>query len=510
MDAETELALLEEQLARRKARRHIKDFSRYINFEGNLPALHHDFLLDNIQEVLENRCDRLMVFMPPGMAKSTYCSILLPAYYIGHYPDKQIISASYDTDLATRFGGKVRNLLTYDSRYQNLFPGMDLSPDTKAKGQWNLKNHHGGYYATGVGSSITGRRANLAVLDDLVKGRLEADSPRIMSTTWEWLWSDLTTRLLPDGKIILIMTRWSQNDPAGRLLPEDWDGESGDIECTDGKIWKVVCIPAEARQKDPLHRKPGEYLWTDFYDDNWWASTKKAQMMEGTRNWGSLYQQTPSPEEGIEFKREWFKFYKIEDTPKKYTPYIAGDFAVSKDRGDYTEIGVFGVDEKDDLYIAPDKGWWSGKETADIWIDRLLDFCDYFKPRDFISEKGVIRNAIEPYLDKRMDERRTYVVKQWLPHIGDKTANARAFQARAANGKVYLPDNEVGHRILRQLLEFPAGKHDDIVDVCGLMGRWLQMSTVPTTETKKSVIVDRWDKAFARHDMHSDNTWRTA
>lgn len=500
----------QEVLRRREARNSVKKFAHYLAYQGNTPALHHDFLLDNIQEVFDGRRDRLMVFMPPGMAKSTYSSIIAPSYYMGKYPDKRIITGSNDSTLAEKFGGDVRNTVTYNERFRNLFPGIELSPDTKAKGQWNLKDHYGGFYATGVGGAIVGRRANLAILDDIVKGRQEADSATVMSRTWDWLFADLMTRLLPDGKIILIMTRWSASDPAGRLLPEDWRGESGDIKCSDGKTWRVVCLPAQAKEGDPLNRKPGEFLWTDYYPVEWWEATKKAQQLEGTRNWASLYEQVPSPEEGIEFKREWFKWYTSDEQPKQYTPYMAGDFAVTHSRGDNTEIGVFGVDKEDNLYVAPDSGWWSGKETADIWIDRLLDFADYFKPRDFISEKGVIRNAIEPYLDKRMDERRTYVVKQWLPHIGDKTANARAFQARAANGKVYLPKNEIGQRILRQLLEFPAGKHDDIVDVCGLMGRWLQMSTVPVQQPKESKIVDRWAKVFDRHDSKSDNSWRTA
>ena len=511
MSQDSNLSLVraaQEELSRRKARRHVKEYSKYLQYQGHLPALHHEFLLDNIQEVFEGRRDRLMVFMPPGMAKSTYSSIIAPSYFVGKYPDSLVICASSSGDLTERFSGEVRNTVAYNSRYKALFPDVQLSKDTKAKGQWNLQNHHGGYYATTVGGQIVGRRANLIILDDIVKGREAADSPTQMNRLWEWLYADLFTRLLPDGKIILIMTRWSQNDPAGRLLPEDWNGESGDIECEDGKTWRVVCLQAEAREGDPLHRPPGNFLWTDFYDDEWWQATKKAQTLEGTRNWPSLYQQVPSPEEGIEFKREWFNWY--DKAPEQYTPYICADFAVTKDRGDYTEIGVFGVDRNDDLYIAPDNGWWSGKETADVYIDKLLDLVDYFKPHQFVSEKGVIRNAIEPYLDKRMDERRTYVAKEWLSHIGDKTAKARAFQARAANGKVYLPRGEIGERILKQLLEFPAGRHDDVVDVCGFMGQYLQSTTRPNIQKKKSVIVDRWDRAFQRHDGISSDTWRTA
>ncbi len=478
-----------------------------MHYEGNVPALHHEFLLDNIQEVFDGVRDRLMVFMPPGMAKSTYCSILAPAYYMGKYPDKRIISASYDTNLVEQFGGKVRNMIAYNDLFNSLFPGLQLSADTKAKGHWNIKDHYGGYYATGVNSAVTGRRANIAILDDLVKGQKEADSATVMEHTWRWMKTDLGTRLLPDARVILIMTRWSQNDPPGRLLPEDWKGESGDILCSDGRTWRVVCLPAEAGEDDPIGRKPGDFLWTDYYDDEWWRLTKRDAQTSDVRFWGSLYQQTPAPEEGIEFKREWFKWYEV--TPQHYTPYMAADFAVTKDRGDFTEIGVFAVDRNDDLYIAPDMGWWSGKETPDVWIDRLLDLADHFKPQMLVSEKGVIRNATEGPLNKRMLERRTYVATEWLSHIGDKTANARAFQARCSQGKVYLPKNEVGFRILKQLLEFPAGKYDDVVDVCGLMGRYLQDTVRPVIQRTEKKVMDRWDKAFERKDRQADD-WKVA
>jgi hypothetical protein len=162
------------------------------------------------------------------------------------------------------------------------------------------------------------------------------------------------------------------------------------------------------------------------------------------------------------------------------------------------------------MYIAPDGGWWSGQSTSDVWIDRLLDFADYYKPQMFVSEKGVIRNSVEPFLDKRMAERSVYVAKEWLPHIGDKTANARAFHARVCAGKVYLPETPIGKHILQQLIQFPGGKYDDIVDVCGLMGRYISMTVVPTKRFKKERKKDRWDKAFERLDMQSENTWRTA
>lgn len=501
-------------LERRKARTNILDFARFISIEPD-PAKHHVLLLEKyLQRVLDGTLDRLMVFMPPGCAKSTYCSVIMPSLYLGRFPDKRVITASYDSDLATDFAGKVKRIFSENVRYKELFPNMALSVDTKAKGHWNIDQKKGGLYATGVGSAVTGRRAHLAILDDLVKGRKEADSVREMQNTWNWFTSDLNSRLLPDNALVYITTRWSQNDPAGKLLPEEWSGESGPVICSDGRVWEVLCLPAEALENDPLGRKVGDWLWDEYYTPEFWLDTKRLQNLTDTRNWNALYQQNPTPEEGTYYKREDFKWYTAETQPKRYVPYLAGDFAVTKDAGDFTEIGAFGIDEKDDLYIAPDNGWWSGQKESSEWIERLLDFVQYYKPQFFISEKGVIRNAIEPWLDKRMTERAkdktsTYVAKEWLSHIGDKEAHARAFQARVRMGKVYLPDNETGRRLLQQLIEFPAGKNDDVSDTCGLMGRFLLETVTPPEFFEVEKPKDKWDLAFERQEREEPN-WRTA
>ena len=158
--------------------------------------------------------------------------------------------------MATDFAGKVKGLFAENLFYKALFPGMELAPDTKAKGHWNIKGKKGGLYATGVNSAITGRRGHLAILDDLVKGREDADSVR---ESWKRPGTGLLRIsrlvLLPDNAIVYITTRWSQNDPAGRLLPEDWNGESGPVKCSDGRIWEVLSLPAEAQENDPLGRK---------------------------------------------------------------------------------------------------------------------------------------------------------------------------------------------------------------------------------------------------------------
>ena len=316
-----------------------------------------------------------MVLMPPGAAKSTYCSILLPACYLGVHPTRRIICASYDDGLPTGFGRKVRNLVD-THEYYRIFP-REVSRDTRAKAEWEL-TEGGSYYGTGVGAAVTGRRAHLVILDDIIKGRKEADSATTRNATWEWLKSDLRPRLIPDDNaIVFVNTRWHQDDPAGRILPEDWNGESGLITARDGEVWDVLCIPAEAGENDAIGRKPGEWLWPEWFSEKYW---KQEKISQGPRNWSASYQQKPSPDEGTYFKREWFKRFNLSELPS-VRKYQTADLAVTDeaeaDDPDYTEIGIHGLrnewltgDNSDiqvtNLYLCIDG--WSGRKAPQQWV----------------------------------------------------------------------------------------------------------------------------------------------
>ncbi len=431
-----------------------------------------------------------MLFMPPGAAKSTYGSVYFPSYFIGRFEKKGVICATYSGDLSVSFGRKVRNLVSTDA-YQNIFP-IRLADDSKAKGEWEADNGSF-YYAAGVGGAVTGRRGDIAIIDDPTKGRKDADSLIIRESTWEWYKADLRTRLKPGAAIVLIQTRWHEDDLAGRLLPERWDGESGAIECTDGEEWEVICLPAQARRNDALGRKEGEWLWPEYLTPKYWDSTKRAQTAGGiTRNWLSLYQQTPSGEEGTFFKRDWFKRYQAGDEPTT-RKYVTSDYAVTPDGGDFTEHGVWGVDAADDLYALD---WWYGQEDSHTWIERLLDLVDEHRPLSAWGESGQIRRAIEPQLNKRSRERKVYTHYDWITRTKDKPAMAQAFRSRAAMGKVYIPYNDWGDRLIEQLCAFDGGKYDDAVDVCALIGLVIDKlagSTEPAPEPKEE---DVWGRRF--------------
>ena len=451
-----------------------------------------------------------MIFMPPGSAKSTYSSVLLPACYLGVHNTRRVIAGSYDTGLSTLFGRKVRNLVSGPD-YQRIFPG-GIAHDTRAKGEWDIVTG-GGYYATGVGAAVTGRRGNLGVLDDLIKGRKDADSETVRNSTWEWLKSDFRTRLIPNqNAIVFIMTRWHEDDPAGRILPEDYNGESGQIKARDGEMWEVLNIPAQAEINDALGRKEGDWLWTEWFSEDFWKQTKITQ---GPRNWSALYQQRPAPDEGVYFKRENFFRFNLNDMPR-VRKYQTSDFAVTDaaeaDDPDYTEIGVHGVAKSlleevpvTKLYLCMDG--WSGRKAPETWVQEYFNIQLRHKPLCEFAEVGVIRRATEGLIKSQRLARRASGTIEWISHIGDKSANARALQSLSQMGLVGIANTEYGDYCLEQLIKFPAGKYDDAVDMLALMGRAVDeahpMLTLPGIPEEKKDRYGDWDN-------DDDYDWRSS
>ena len=418
-------------------------------------AEHHFLILSVMEQIITGQLPRGMFFLPPGSAKSTYGSVVAPTWAMGKIQGLKIILASYGSDLARKHGRRARQI-SRSPEFKSIF-NSTLSSDTAAADEWAMTNGSE-YLACGILSGITGNRAHGLIIDDPIKGRQEADSETVRARTWDTYQEDLRTRLIPGGWEIIIQTRWHENDLAGRILPEDYAGESGLIMCRDGRDWYIVCLPAQCeRQDDLLGRKIGEYLWPEWFSEEHFAPFK-AQ----TRTWNALFQQRPQPEEGTYFQRDWFKRYKVGELPKDLFKYGSSDYAVTDEGGDFTEHGVIGVDHEGDLWAVD---WWTGQKETDVWIDRQLDLIQIHKPFCWFGEKGVIKRAISPFLNRRMQERKTYCRVEWIASIADKPTRARGFQGRAAAGKVHLPEGPVGDAILDQLLRFPTGKHDDKVDV---------------------------------------------
>lgn len=261
-------------------------------------ADHHRLICEAFERTATRRHGRLMIFMPPGSAKSTYASVVAPTYLMGKIPNYRVVLASYGSDLAKRHGRRARQVAR-SSSYSALF-NAEISKDTSAADEWAMTNGSE-YLARGILAGITGNRANLIVIDDPIKGREQADSPTIRQKTWEAYQDDLLTRAIPGCSVVLIQTRWHEDDLAGRLLPKGYDYRSGMVKCTDGLEWEILNLPAECEHlDDPLGRKIGEFLWPEWFDPAHWAIFK-AQ----SRTWAALYQGRPRPDGGGIFKEEW-------------------------------------------------------------------------------------------------------------------------------------------------------------------------------------------------------------
>jgi len=418
------------------------------------PAEHHKKIIEKLDQVANGVLERLMIFMPPGYAKSTYASILFPPYYLAKFPRKKIVTGSYNTDLSDYFGKKARGIaLNEEFRAiwsENLDPGYG-----KAKNEWGLTNGSE-YYATGVGAGVTGRRADLILIDDPIKGRKEADSLTIRNDCWNWYTTDIRSRKKPDAGIVIINTRWHEDDLCGRILnfgaessleeePRYVSG-SGWFEAYDGEMWYVLSLPAIAedvtkqanpREKsvpekgDVMGREPGAVLWPDYY-------TKEAVYQEresqDERNWSALWQCRPSPEEGDYFKRENFRFF--EELPDHLNVFGSSDYAVTTGGGDYTELGIGGVDPEDDLYIFD---WWSGQTASDVWISKLFAMQERHECELWFEEKGQIEKSVGPIILKTMMETGIYFNQKKIGSAVDKATRARTIQARFAQKKVLFP-----------------------------------------------------------------------
>lgn len=443
-------------------------------------AAHHRLFCEVADDIISGDKRRVMIFVPPGSAKSTYFSVRLPAYFVGKAKERGIICASHTSELATSFGRKVRNIVG-SPEYHRLFPKTRLTQDSKAKGEWETTSG-GFYFASGVGGSVTGRRADLIVADDLIRGRQDADSETKRRTTWEWWVDDLRTRLKPSGAIVLIMTRWHEDDVAGRILPENWDGESGWIEAQDGEPWFVLSIPAQAGDHDLMDRKPGEWIWPEWWSAEEWEQIKRTA---SRRSWNSLYQQTPAPDDGDFFRREWFRRYSRK--PGDLGLYMTGDFAYTDDGGDYTELAVWGVDDHDRVYAVD---WWSGQKNNLAAAKEWIRLVRRWKPRVFVGETPN-QKAWEPILRRQMRAESVWTTLEWVPappretkSISGKEVAARGFQALAQDGAVYFPHTDWADDVLDQLVKFPAGRYDDKVDACSMLSRYID-KTWPKRKTPK-------------------------
>jgi len=478
-----------EVLRRRRARTSLLEFAQAIDVPGRpmtesedewlfhpietAAALHHQVLMACLEKVHTRQIKQLMVFMPPGSAKSTYTSVVYPAYTMGKRKGSRVILASYASPIAWKQSRRTRQIARSD-KFRPIF-SAGLVHGNQSVEEWAMDNGSE-YMAGGILSGMTGNRATDLLIDDPVKGREEADSDTIRKKTREAYEDDLCTRLMPGGATVIMQTRWHQDDLSGGILPIDWHGESGWIRGRDGLDWFVLCVPAEAdRSDDPLGRKLGEPLWPEWFKEDHFERFKANQ-----RTWNALFQQKPTAEEGTYFKEEWFE-NRYERQPQGLRKFGFSDYAVTPDGGDYTEHGVFGLDVHDQIYVLD---WWFGQTASDVWVEKQCDLIYKHKPLMWAAEKGVIARSVGPYLSQRLTQRRlTETRLEWIPVTGDKPAMARGAQAMASMGAIKFPTRSGFHeRVISQLLAFPGGTFDDAVDVMGGAARVIPLVGHPKVD----------------------------
>jgi predicted phage terminase large subunit-like protein len=408
------------------------------------------------RDVAEKKSPRLMLFMPPRHGKSTLASVSFPAWHLGRNPNHEFISCSYSGSLAMAFSRKVRGLLREDG-YKAAFKSR-LDPTSQSAEAW-LTTDGGGYVAAGVGGGITGKGAHILLIDDPVKNREDAESQNNRDSNWDWYTSTAYTRLAPGGGVLVILTRWHDDDLAGRLLKQ---GEEG------GDDWEVVRYPAVA-EADEQFRKVGDALHPERYD---LEALKRIERAVGPRDWSALYQQNPVADDGDYFTRDMIQYFDPEDVDTdRMKFYAAWDLAIGKnDRNDYTVGMVIGVDEWDQLFVCDVvRGRFDGFEL----VEQILDLYELWKPSIIGIEKGHIEMALGPFLEKRVRERGLYEAyfKDLKTGRRDKEARARAIQGRMQQGMVFLPRDEIfTGPLVAELLRFPNGVHDDQVDALAWLG----------------------------------------
>lgn len=433
------------------SRAHPLGWASYIDPTYRRPA-HLKLLGEYLLRVERGEITRLIVEMPPRHGKSETTTVKFPGWYLGRHPDRRVILASHTASLAERFSARVRDSF---SAYGPEVFGFSVKPDVAAMSRWDVHNPKadvgtpsGGMIAAGVGGPITGEGAHLGLIDDPVKDAEQANSKAQRDALWDWYRFVFRTRLMPGGAVVLVLTRWHEDDLAGRLLKQAKADPQADQ-------WTVLRLPAIAEEDDPLGRPVGEALWNDQYSAEALASTKATV---GSYVWAALYQQRPSPEAGNILQRGWWKYWR--EMPSRFDEIIQSWDCSFKDldTSDYVVGQVWGRKGADKYLLDQVRGQLSF--TATTAAIRTLT-GKWPRARAKLVEDKANGTAVIDHL------------KSKVPGLiavnpeGGKVARAQAVSPDIEAGNVYLPDPDIApwvHDLIEECTAFPNGPHDDQVD----------------------------------------------
>jgi predicted phage terminase large subunit-like protein len=452
--SEADLRALEAQLIKlEKLKKREIAQTKFIKFVEKvwptfISGRHHKIMADAFERVANGELKRLIINMPPRHTKSEFASYLLPAWFLGKFPHKKVIQTSHTAELAVGFGRKVRNLVDSEV-YNGIFPDLNLQADSKAAGRWNTSKG-GDYFAIGVGGAVTGKGADLLIIDDPhseQEAALAQVNPEIYDKTYEWYTSGPRQRLQPGGAIVVVMTRWSQKDLTGQVLKSA--AQRG------GEEWKVIEFPAIMPSGTPL--------WPEF-----WSLEELEALKEELPNskWQAQYQQQPTSDASAIIKREWWQMWEHDSPPACDFIIQSWDTAFLKsERADYSACTTWGVFYKEDD---------TGERQANIILlnafkkrmefpelkQRAYEEWQEWEPDAMIVEA---KAAGSPLI---FELRQMGIpVSEFTPSKGnDKIARLNAVADLFASGRVWVPNRNWAEELVEEVAAFPAGEHDDMVD----------------------------------------------
>jgi predicted phage terminase large subunit-like protein len=452
--SESDLRVLEAQLLKlEKLKQRELSQTKFIKFVEKvwptfISGRHHKIMADAFERVASGELKRLIINMPPRHTKSEFASYLLPAWFLGRFPHKKVIQTSHTAELAVGFGRKVRNLVDSEV-YHDIFPELNLQADSKAAGRWNTSKG-GDYFAIGVGGAVTGKGADLLIIDDPhseQEAALAQVNPEIYDKTYEWYTSGPRQRLQPGGAIVIVMTRWSQKDLTGQVLKSA--AQRG------GEEWKVIEFPAIMPSGGPL--------WPEF-----WSLKELEALKEELPNskWQAQYQQQPTSDASAIIKREWWQIWEHDEPPYCEFTIQSWDTAFLKsERADYSACTTWGVFYKDDD---------TGERQANIILlnafKKRMEFPElkaraYEEWKEWEPDAMIVeaKAAGSPLI---FELRQMGIpVSEFTPSKGnDKIARLNAVADLFASGRVWVPNRNWAEELVEEVAAFPAGEHDDMVD----------------------------------------------
>jgi predicted phage terminase large subunit-like protein len=429
---------------REKCQEHFMPYVKKM-WPGFIHGRHHAVMAKKFEEIASGKLKRLIINLGPRHTKSFFASYLFPSWFLGKYPNKKVIQASNTADLAVGFGRQVRNLVGSEE-YNKIFTGVSLRQDSKAAGRW-ATNQDGEYYAIGVGGTMTGKGADLLIIDDPhSEGEAALGDPTVYEKTYEWYTSGPRQRLQPGGAIVIVMTRWAKNDLTGKILKDA--GELGRLD-----EWEVIELPAIMPSGNPL--------WPEF-----WSLDELTALRDELppAKWNAQYQQNPTSEEGAIVKREWWKVWENDNPPKCDFLIQSWDTAFTKnERSDYSACTTWGVfklnEDENDVNVILLDSFQKRMEFPEL-KEKAYQHYKEWEPDAFVVEA---KAAGAPLIFEL--RQMGIVVSEYTPSRGnDKFVRINSVADLFRSGKVWAPDTRWAREVVENMAAFPNGDHDDLTD----------------------------------------------